>query len=252
LGRQHKTQPKRARVGELACHALSHCRHVTAENTDRAPRSVESQAKQFRLAQTCFRQLSCVHSQPGRVSTFTPTNPLLVTAVHYHPHNRPTPFPLPKAILFLTCNSDMTDQSESTRFRARFESALQAYQQATGVILAEHPFTLQIQNLQSVESITAMLKHEARASSDLLGTERAMNSIESTVAMSFTLSTTAFFSDTIGMVRKVVLMVCFQTPDGSLQSYPPGKAILAGLAILFDVCSRSAVPVYVGIVVTSK
>jgi hypothetical protein len=108
----------------------------------------------------------------------------------------------------------MADQSESTRFRARFESALQAYQQATGVILPEHPLTLQILILQSTEPIIAMLKHEARASSDLLGTDRTMNLIESTVTMLSALSTAASFGDIIGMVRKEVLIACFQSPDG--------------------------------------
>jgi hypothetical protein len=95
----------------------------------------------------------------------------------------------------------MADHSPFTRFRARFESALRAYQQATGIILAEHPFTQQIQNLQSVDSVTAMLKHEARAASDLLGTDRTMNSIESTVSMLFTLSVAASFGDPSGTVR---------------------------------------------------
>jgi hypothetical protein len=96
----------------------------------------------------------------------------------------------------------MADQSGSTPFRARFESALQAYQQTTGIKLVEHPVTLQIQNLHSVKSIVSILENEARASSDLLGTDRIMNSIESTVSMLFTLSAAASFDDAIGMVRK--------------------------------------------------
>jgi hypothetical protein len=31
-------------------------------------------------------------------------------------------------------------------------------------------------------------------------------------------------------------MACFYIADGFLQPHPPGKAILAGLAILFHVC----------------
>jgi hypothetical protein len=127
----------------------------------------------------------------------------------------------------------MAGQSESTPFRTRFESALQAYQQATGIKLAEHPLTLQIQNLQSAESIAAILKHEARASSDLLGTDKTMDSIENIVSILFTLSTAASFGDTVDMVSMEA--ACLQTPDGSLQPCLPEKAILAGLAILFDV-----------------
>jgi hypothetical protein len=46
-------------------------------------------------------------------------------------------------------------------------------------------------------------------------------------------------------------MACFQPPDGSLQPNPPGKALLAGLAILFNVCGHSIVPTYVTIILTS-
>jgi hypothetical protein len=96
----------------------------------------------------------------------------------------------------------MVAQSGSTHFRARFESALQAYQQTTGIILAEHPLTLQIQNLHSVKSITGILENEARASRDLLGSDRIVNTIESTVSMLFTLSAATSFDDAIGMVSK--------------------------------------------------
>ena len=96
----------------------------------------------------------------------------------------------------------MADQSESTPFRTRFESALQNYQQTTGVTLAEHPVTSHIQNLQSLESITNILKYEARASSDVLGSDKILHLIESTASMLFALSAVASFGDTATMVRK--------------------------------------------------
>jgi len=103
----------------------------------------------------------------------------------------------------------MADQSGSTRFRARFESALQAYQETTGVTLAEHPLTAQLRNPRSAESesIRTILKCEARASSDLLGSDRTMRSIESTVSMLFTLSAAASFGDAIDLVRQQAPMV---------------------------------------------
>jgi len=54
--------------------------------------------------------------------------------------------------------------------------------------------------------------------------------------MLFTLSATASFGDAIGLVRKGELMASLNIPDRLLQPYPPAKAILAGLAILFAVC----------------
>ena len=96
----------------------------------------------------------------------------------------------------------MADQSEFTSFRTRFESALQTYQQTTGVILTEHPVTSHIQNLQSLESITEILKYEARASSDVLGSDRILHLIESTASMLFTLSAVSSFGDAVIMVRQ--------------------------------------------------
>jgi hypothetical protein len=101
----------------------------------------------------------------------------------------------------------MANHSVSTHFRARFESALQAYQKTTGVTLAKYPFALQLQNPHPVESITSVLKREARASSDLLGSDEMVNSIERIVSMLFTLSTTPSFGDATGLVRKEALMV---------------------------------------------
>ena len=130
----------------------------------------------------------------------------------------------------------MADQSRSIRFRARFESALQDYYHTTGVSLAEHPLAVQLQDPDSVQSITTVLVHEARPSSDLLGGDKSTKSIESIVSILFTLSTTACLGDAIGLVRKA-LMACCHIPDIVLQPCTPAKAVLAGLANLFSVCA---------------
>jgi hypothetical protein len=102
----------------------------------------------------------------------------------------------------------MGDHSESTRIRARFESALQAYQKTTGITLAEHTLAVQLQNCHSVDSITTLLKYEARAFCDLQGGDRIMKSIESTVSILYSLSATAFLGEVIGLVRQKALMGC--------------------------------------------
>jgi len=144
----------------------------------------------------------------------------------------------------------MADQSGSTHFRVRFESALQAYQQMTGIKLAEHPLTLQIQNLHSVKSIIGILENEARASSGLLGSDRIMKSIESTVSMLFTLSAAASFDDAIGMVRKERLWRVSTSLTGFYSHTHLGMQYLpASLFYLLYVPFSST---YVYIVVTSK
>jgi hypothetical protein len=96
----------------------------------------------------------------------------------------------------------MAEQSGSTRFQARFESALQTYQQTTGIILAEHPLAVELQSCHSVDAITTILKREARVSNDVLGSHRILTSIGSIVPMLSTLSAAAPFGDAICLVRR--------------------------------------------------
>jgi hypothetical protein len=95
----------------------------------------------------------------------------------------------------------MTAQSRSTLFQERFESALQAYRKVTGVTLTEHPLAV-----QSVESITAILKNEAQASSNFLGTDEIIKSIENTVPVLSTLSSTISIGEVIDLVCQIKLM----------------------------------------------
>ena len=102
----------------------------------------------------------------------------------------------------------MADHSGSIRFRARFDSALQAYKQTTGVTLAEHPLAVQLQNCDSDDSIVILLKYEARPFSDLPGNDRIMESIESIVSIVSTLCSTASLGEGIGLVRQNAPMGC--------------------------------------------
>jgi hypothetical protein len=102
----------------------------------------------------------------------------------------------------------MAHQPGSARFQARFDSALQAYQKMTGITLVEHPVVVQLQNCQSVESITGLLLYEARAFGDGQKIDRITKAI---VSMLSTLSASASFGDAIGLVRQKALMVCSTT-----------------------------------------
>ena len=131
----------------------------------------------------------------------------------------------------------MSNHPASTRFRAHFESALHAYQETTGVILVEHPLAMQLKNSHSVDSFTTLLRHEARAFSDLQGSDTIMKSIESSVSILCTLSATASFGEAIGLVCQHVPIRLFHIANEFLQPLPPAKAIIAGLAILLAVCT---------------
>ena len=124
----------------------------------------------------------------------------------------------------------MAEPSISTLFQERFEFALQAYRKVTGVSLTEHPLAV-----QSVESITTVLKHEAQASSDFLGADQIIKSIENTVPVLHTLSSTVSIGEAMGLLRQNKRMGCRTFLTFFQQQFPPAKAILAGLAILLTV-----------------
>ena len=102
----------------------------------------------------------------------------------------------------------MAGQSEPNCFRALFESALQAYDQKAGVILADHPLAIQFQSCHSIESITTVLQRHAQAFSEFQGSDTVPKSIKSTVSILFRLSATASLgdSDTVDLVRHKALM----------------------------------------------
>ena len=101
----------------------------------------------------------------------------------------------------------MGDQSQSSRFQALFESALQDYQTQTGTILADHPLAQQLQNCESIESVTAVLQEQARAFSKFRGTDdKIMKSLKHVVSVLYTLSTSTALREAIGMVRLETLI----------------------------------------------
>jgi hypothetical protein len=87
----------------------------------------------------------------------------------------------------------MSEQSGfPPHFRVLFESVLQTYEKKTGVILAEHPLTVQLHRCHSVESITTVLEGQSQHLTDFPGGDRIMRSIQNTVSILTRLSSAAF------------------------------------------------------------
>jgi hypothetical protein len=141
----------------------------------------------------------------------------------------------------------MDDQSGVTRFRVSFDSALQAYQQVTGVILVEHPLTVQLQYPHTIESITTILKYEARVSSGLLGCDGIVKSIESIVSLLFSLSAIASFSDAIVLVRKEELRSSVYTSLTTFIAIPTCKGNTCWPRYPIFCRCRSPVPMWVSL-----
>ena len=108
----------------------------------------------------------------------------------------------------------MDDQSRSTRFRALFDTAMQVYEQKTGIMLAEHSLAEQLQSCPSAEFITTLIQDQIRASSDSRGIDRITNSIESTISVVSTLSATTAFDWAVDMVCWEVPMACSTSLTG--------------------------------------
>jgi len=142
-----------------------------------------------------------------------------------------------KAFFFFVC--EMGDQSESIRYRAIFESALKAYEKETGITLVEHPLSVQLRTCNTVESITALVRHQAigLTGNEPQGTIRVMKSIKIIVSMSTKLYAPASLEYVIALVCRKSADGIFHVSDRFSQPLPPPKAIYAGLAILLAVCA---------------
>jgi hypothetical protein len=110
----------------------------------------------------------------------------------------------------------MADHPRFMLFHERFETAMQSYRKTTGVALTEHSLAL-----QSNESITAILKHEAQAYNYLLGTDQIMKSIENTVPVLSSLFSTASIGEATGPVHQNALMACCTSLTGFFTAIPP-------------------------------
>jgi hypothetical protein len=131
----------------------------------------------------------------------------------------------------------MAYQSESARFQALIEPALQAYEKKAGVSLAHHPLAIKLESCNSVEAITGLLQDQAQTFMDLQGSDKIMKSIRMTVSILSKVSSAASLVDAFGLVRQKALITCLTSLTSDLQTFPPAKAIQACLAILLDVCA---------------
>lgn len=141
---------------------------------------------------------------------------------------------------------DMNDHSGSFQFQTLFESALRDYEKQTGITLANHPLAEQLQDCQSVESVTTLLHGQARAFNKFKGNDRVVKSLKSVVSV-------------IAALGQVISMVClwlsigYSTSLTSIQkSFPPADTIYTGLGILLSVCDIRFYMLLRRFLVTSK
>jgi hypothetical protein len=95
----------------------------------------------------------------------------------------------------------MSDQSGSSHLQVLFEAALQDYEKQTGIALAKHPLAEQLQNCDSVESVTAVLREQTQAFSEFRGKDKILKPLKNVVSVLYKLSATAGLGQAIGLVR---------------------------------------------------
>jgi hypothetical protein len=95
----------------------------------------------------------------------------------------------------------MSDQSGSSHLRVLFDAALEDYKQQTGIELTEHPLAERLQNCNSVESVTAILREQAQDFKEFREKDRILNPLKKVLTVLNILFSAADFSPGLGLVR---------------------------------------------------
>jgi hypothetical protein len=94
----------------------------------------------------------------------------------------------------------MGDQSGSSHLRVLFEATLEDYKQQTGIKLAEHPLAERLQDCNSVESVTAVLREQAQGLKEFRDKDKILKPLKKVLTVLHRLSSTANFAQDVGMV----------------------------------------------------
>ena len=99
----------------------------------------------------------------------------------------------------------MSDWSGQSHLQVIFEAALQNYEKQTGIALAKHPLAEQLQNCDSVESVTAVLREQTQAFKEFRGKEKLLKPLKMAVSVLHKLSAAANFGQDVGLVSPSAL-----------------------------------------------
>jgi hypothetical protein len=113
---------------------------------------------------------------------FLPANQLLLPVPHFSP------------------TFDMSDQSGSANLRVLFETALEDYKQQTGIELAEHDLAERLQDCNSVESVTAILRGQAQGFKKFREKDKVLKPLKKVLTVLNILPSAADLAQDIGLV----------------------------------------------------
>jgi len=97
----------------------------------------------------------------------------------------------------------MSDQSGPSHFEALLEAAYRDYENQTGMTLANHPLAYKLQNCDTVESVTAVLREQTEASSEIRGKDNVLKPLKNVLSILHKLSSVdaVGFGQHLGLVR---------------------------------------------------
>jgi hypothetical protein len=95
----------------------------------------------------------------------------------------------------------MADQAGTARFEALFESALRAYEEKTGINLAQHTLSVELQTCHSVDDIATLLQGRVQTFNNFRERDRMLKAIKTTVSILTPLSWATSLADGVGLVR---------------------------------------------------
>jgi fungal STAND N-terminal Goodbye domain len=95
----------------------------------------------------------------------------------------------------------MSQPSSSSSIRSLFDAALQDYAAQTGTKLRDHPLAKELQNCDSLDSISSVLQKEAQRFHEFRGDDgKIMKSLKSVVHVLYNFSTGSALGEGIGIV----------------------------------------------------
>ena len=95
----------------------------------------------------------------------------------------------------------MSDQSGSSHLRVLLDAALKDYKQQTNIELAEHPLAQRLQDVNSVDSVTAILREQAQDFKEFQEKDKVLKPLKKVLTVLHKLSSAANFAQDVGSVR---------------------------------------------------
>ena len=94
----------------------------------------------------------------------------------------------------------MSDQSGSSHLRVLFEAALEDYKRETGIELAQHPLAERLQNCNSVDSVTAVLREQAQDFREFRDKDKILKPLKRVLTVLHKLSSAADSAQGVSLV----------------------------------------------------